>query len=374
MNRKITLLVIVLLVLSAFFVLSPKKQESSEYVIGYISSMTGPVAKYGAYEAGKLAMEHINENGGINGKPLRIIFEDGKCNGVEAVNAMNKLINIDKVDIVLGGHCSPESVAIASVAEKNKVIMLASISSSPALSNAGKYVFRTTPVSTTQSGLLADFVSKELKLKKFAVIYEITDYAKPIAESFKDSFVKNGGEVSLYEGYPAGTTDFRTILTKVKNSGVDGILISPQSPEASLNIMKQIKELGIKNMIFGNDAAANQVNIDSHPSLYEGLIVATPAFDVVNNPKTKAFVEEYNKRFNTKALPYGVWTAESYDAVKIIAEGLSKYGDDVEKIRTYLSRLSNYSGVSGTITINEHGDGVRDYILRIVKDGKITNY
>lgn len=69
-------------------------KSKSVYKIGWISDMTGPQAKYGAYEAGKLAMEQINANGGINGKPLEIIFENGKCNGTQAVSAMNKLINI----------------------------------------------------------------------------------------------------------------------------------------------------------------------------------------------------------------------------------------------------------------------------------------
>jgi len=123
--------------------------------IGFIGAMSGPFTKYGAFEAVNLAVEEINKAGGINGRKIILVAEDGKCDGKEAVNAVNKLINIDKIKIILGGHCTPESLAIAPIVEQNKVIMLASITTSPGLTHAGDYVFRTSPVSTVQSEIIA---------------------------------------------------------------------------------------------------------------------------------------------------------------------------------------------------------------------------
>ncbi len=373
MNKKIAAIVVIILVIILGLYMF-KNKEDSEIKVGWISDLTGPVAKYGAYEAGTLAMEEINAKGGINGKPLKIIFEDGKCSGKDAVSAMNKLVSIDKVKVVLGGHCSPESVAIAPIAEKNKVLMLASITGSPVLTNAGDYVFRTTPVVTMQSILISNLAYQKLGLKKFAVIYELTDYARPLAETFKDNFTKLGGLVPVYEGYNPGTTDFRTILEKARSNGVDGLIILPQSPDAGYQLMKQIKELRIKAKLFGNDVAGNQKVVNSEPALYEGLVLALPNFDVVNNPKSKAFSDAYNARFNTTVLPYGIYTAESYDAVYIIADGIAKYGYDVEKLKQYLYSINGYDGASGKITIDANGDGVRDYFLKTIKGGKIVNY
>jgi branched-chain amino acid transport system substrate-binding protein len=125
-------------------------------------------------------MDEINKAGGIDGKRLQIIFEDGKCTSKDALSAANKLIQVDKVKVILGGHCTPESVAIAPVAEKNKIVMLAGITSTPLLSSAGEYVFRTTSVSTVQSTILAEIAVNKLGGKKFAVIYEQSDFARPI--------------------------------------------------------------------------------------------------------------------------------------------------------------------------------------------------
>jgi branched-chain amino acid transport system substrate-binding protein len=376
MNKKIIYIVagiVVIVLLVAFFV-SKDKKTAATYRVGWISDLSGPQAKYGAYEAAKLAMNEVNQSGGINGKPLEIIFEDGKCNGQTAVSAMNKLINVDHVDIVLGGHCSPESVAIAPVAEQNKIIMLASITSTPRLSNAGKYVFRLTPVSTVQSPLMVDVAFNKLGLRNFAIVYELTDYAKPIAQSFKDSFEKDGGVVSVFEGYTPGTSDFRTILSKAKNAHVDGIFLAPQSPDAGMTLLQQIKDLGISARLFGNDAEANQATIAKYPNLFENLVAAIPAFDLVNDPVSKKFADAYFAAYNTKTIPYGVWTAEAYDSVNVIADALRKNGDNIEGIANYLSNLSNYVGASGSVSINQSHDGVRTYVLKIVKNGQLVDY
>lgn len=340
--------------------------------IGWISDLSGPVAKYGAYEAGMLAVEEINQKGGINGRPIQLIAEDGKCNPKAATDAINKLIQVDNVKIVLGGHCTPESMNIAPIAEENKIIQLASITSSPKFSGIGEYIFRTSPVSIAQSALIADYAINN-GIKKIAIIYEQTDYALPIAEKLKTEFTSKGGEVTNFEAYAPATEDFRTILLKVKSQNPEAIFISPQSPDAALLLIKQIKEIGLNARLFGNDVAINQAIIDKFPDKYEGFIGATPDFDT-ENPKTKTFIEAYKKKYNVQNIPYGIWTAETYDAVYIIADAISKNGEDVEKIKEYLSNIKDYQGASGTFSINEKHDGVRTYTLKTVKNGKLENY
>ena len=108
--------------------INQQQQATKEPIkIGFIGAMTGQFTKYGSYQAVQLAIDNINKNGGIKGTPVKLIAEDGKCDPNTAVTAMNKLIDVDQVKVVLGGHCTPESAAIAPIAEKNKVIMLAAI-------------------------------------------------------------------------------------------------------------------------------------------------------------------------------------------------------------------------------------------------------
>ena len=368
-------IVVLLIVLIGGLAWWQKGRASTDpYKIGFIGPITGSSAKYGSYQAVQLAIDDINNSGGVKGHPIQLVAEDGKCDSASAVSAMNKLIDVDNIKIVLGGHCTPESMAIAPIAESKHVLMVASITTSPTLSqytNKGDYVVRTSQLSVTQADLVSSY-AYNLGLKKVAIVYEQTDYARPIAEKMRDDFTQLGGTAVVYETYAPGTTDFRTILAKVKSQGADSIYLSAQSPDAALNFMTQVKELGLNNLkLFGNDVAGNQVTINSIPDVYEGFVLAVPDFDVTAT-KTKAFIDEYNSKYKTTELPYGVYTAESYDAVRIVANEMSKDGMDIAKINTDLRGLTNYNGVSGTFSIGKNGDGIRSISLKTIKSGKIV--
>ena len=111
-------LLVVLVVLIVSFVVRSKDHATAEPIrVGWISDYTGSFAKMGAAEAGRIAVDEINTQGGINGRPLKLIEEDGGCNPKIALNAAQKLITVDRVSIILGGHCSPETLTIAPLAE-----------------------------------------------------------------------------------------------------------------------------------------------------------------------------------------------------------------------------------------------------------------
>ncbi|MEI7960801.1 MAG: ABC transporter substrate-binding protein [archaeon] len=370
----VAIIAIVLLVSAGIFLgvnsnalFAQEKQDTIK--IGWISDLSGSGAKYGAYEAGLLAVEEINAKGGINGKKIELIVEDGKCNSKTAVDAMNKLVNIDKVKFVLGGHCSPETIAIAPLAEENKVIVLASISTSPVITSLGDYVFRTSPVSVIQSDLLANLAVTKLKKKKVAIIYSQTDYAKPIAEKMKERFPIEGGQVVLYEGFLQNSTDFRSILAKVQASGADLLFLSPQNSDEALNLLKQVKELNIQTQIFGNDQLYN-VKVFGENRLNEGVIIGAPEYSK-ENALTKKFTDAFVAKYKSEP-PFGIWTAESYDGVYLLAEGISKYGEDTDKVKEFIYSVKDWEGASGKITIDKNGDGVREYSLKLVKNGLLV--
>lgn len=349
------------------FVLAVVSGCASEEVIkiGWVSDITGPAAKYGALEAGLLAVNEINEAGGIDSRPIMLIVEDGKCNSIEATKAAQKLIQIDKVKFILGGHCSPESLGVAPVVKENEVLMLASITTSPLFSDPNPYVLRTSPISTIQSELMANHAAQS-GFTKLAVLYEQTDYAMPIGKTMADHFL---GEVVILESYIPGTLDFKAELTKIKDSSADALLLAVQSPDAAITIMKQIHELGLNMQLYGNDVFVIQVAVDEVPELYEGVVYALPVFDM-QSEKSNDFVNIYEKNYGRNP-PYGIWTAESYDAVYMLAEAIEHVGEDPIKISEYLRRNS-YHGASGIIDIDELGNGQREYALGVIRDGKKT--
>ena len=318
-------------------------------------------------------MDEINAKGGINGRMLKLFAEDGRCSTFISSNAVEKLVDVDNVKIILGGHCTPESVVTAKVAGKSTFVALASITSSPMFSGINPYFARTTWLSTQQAPAIADYAFDTAKITKMAVVSEQTDYARPIADNVKSEFVKRGGQIVDDESFAPNTSDFRSIITKIKASGAQAVDISAQSPDAALNFLKQIKELGMGNIkVFGNDVVNVQTNIDSDKEAFEGVMFASPDFDV-NNPKTKAFIDAYSAKYKVTGIPAGILTAESYDAVYIIADALQKYGLDTEKIAAYIHGLNDFKGASGSITINQNGDGVRTYSMRVIRGGKVQD-
>jgi branched-chain amino acid transport system substrate-binding protein len=376
MDKKLLIGVFLLIVLVALvsFPLSSTAffgvQSVETIKIGWISDLSGSGTKYGAYEAGLLAVDEINASGGINGKMIELIEEDGKCDSKEAISAINKLINIDGVKFVLGGHCTTESMAIAPIVEKNKVLMLAAITSTPLFTNISDYAFRTSSVSTIQSELMAkDAINK--RFKKLAIIYAQTSYAEPIAQKMKEEFTSLGGSVVLYEGFAKDSSDFRTILSKANSLGVDSFFFSAQTPDEAYYLLIQLKEMNLTQQIFGNDQFQNKTIYSKDSSLQEGIITVAPLMDL-NSQITKNFFENYKLKYN-KEVPFGLWTAESYDGVYVLAKLISENGEDVEKVKQALYSL-DYVGASGRIRVDSNGDGIREYQLGIMKEGNFVKY
>jgi branched-chain amino acid transport system substrate-binding protein len=367
----VLVIVAVILILLAVFSGGSNKNE---YNIGFVGPITGSSAKYGTFEAVSLAVDQINSSGGINGKKLHLIAEDGQCNSTVAAGAVSKLVNVDKVKIILGGHCTPESTIVAKAAGDNKIVALASITSSPMFSAINPYFARTTWLSTQQGTVVAKYLSDTAKTSKIAVVYEQTDYARPIAEKVKTEFEKANGKVVDYESVMPNTNDFRSVLAKIKTSGAQAVFVSTQSPDVTLNFLKQIKELGLSDIkVFGNDNLNVQINIDKNPTVFEGSMFASTDFDE-SSPLAKSFIEAYKLKYHVDNIPSGILTAESYDAVYIIADALKKYGMDVEKITSYIHGLNNFQGASGSITIDKNGDGIRNnYSMKVIRSGKAVS-
>ncbi len=219
--KKITLAAASLAALTLLAACSPKTnkkamEDSSALPdvikIGFIGPLSGNAAGYGQ-DVKKGVDIYFEENPTIAGKPVQVIYEDGKCNGQDSASAAQKLVNVDKVQIILGGPCSGETLAAAPIAEQGKVLLLSPLSSSPTVTTAGDYIFRNYPSDIQVAKTL---VSKVLKAgKKIALLTEQTDYAQGYRGAVKTHMGNAGQTLALDEVFPVDNTDFRTLLSKV---------------------------------------------------------------------------------------------------------------------------------------------------------------
>ena len=303
-----------------------EEDETSPFRIGVMESLTGSGETYGnvAVQAKQMAMDEINAGGGINGRMLELVVEDSKCSAQDAINAYNKLTDVDGMKIILGTSCSGAMLGVAPLAEEDGVVLFSGLASNPDIANAGDYIFRT-QISDIEVGINTGNVLWSDGIRKLATITEETDYAEGVRRTSVAQFEKNGGKVIAGERYTSDTTDFRTQLTKLFEVGPDALHITPQSEFAAGTIVKQARELGYLGPIYGETITVGTTSLDIAGDAATGLKAITAAPDP-NNKKAQEVLANFRERYKHITLPWHLGSA--YDDVYIAAECLKQTNDD----------------------------------------------
>lgn len=372
MAKKYTLWVLVgILVIIAFFagtltqstnITNQKdEQKSTEPItLGFIAPLSGDVAAYGRSEqhATQLAIDEINNHGGILGRELEVVYEDGKCDGKEAANAAQKLINIDKVKIILGGACSGETLAIAPITEENHIILYSAFSTSPDITEAGAYVFRGAPSDLQRAKQLAVIIQQR-GFKRPAIITEQTSYAGGLTNRLVTEFDNLDISIVANEVYQQESRDMRTQLEKIINQKPDVLIVNSQGGITGGMIVKQLAEYQYDYNIdlFGfNDVGSSEAMEIAGKSL-DGLIFVDAPGLHTSNSKAQMFLTNYKTYYKEEA-PSEFEIAARYDSVYIIAGGIESCGGvDTDCIKNYLYNTT-YEGTIGTYSFDAHGDPV----------------
>lgn len=369
LGRVIGIVIIAVIIIGAFWIFTLK--ETGTIKIGLIAPLSGDTAIYGTASRGgaEIAIEEINNAEGVNGRKLEVVYEDGKCNGKDAATAANKLISIDQVLVIFGTICSAETLAIAPIAESNKIVLLSAASSAPSITEAGDYIFRTWPSDSLQGKEMAEYIYSK-GIKKVAIVNMNSDYPVGLANVFKETFIQLGGEVLISETYESTAKDFRTQLTKIKAKNPEAIYIIPYTAEAGI-LVKQIKELGIKAELYGPETFHSQEVINTAGNASEGIVYMMPKFDE-SEQLTKELLDKYKTKYGQDS-PFAVVTANTYDGVYLIAEGFKK-GVSSDALKNYLYTVKDYPGTAGILTIDENGDALKDFQFMIIKEGKLQEF
>jgi branched-chain amino acid transport system substrate-binding protein len=282
--------VILIAVIMVVMVLSQKKNQG-EIKIGFFGPLSGDTAAYGepSLRGLTMAVEELNKKGGIDGKNIAIVAEDSKCSGKDAVSAVTKLIDVDHVEYLIGGSCSGEVLAVASIVKEKNILIFSPFASSPQIAGTG--VFRVVPSDALAGPFMAGELIKDYK--NMAIISEKTEYALGLKNELTKSYESEGGTIVSNESFDTNTSDFRSLLQKVKMQNPDLIFLNPQSGAAGARLAKQAREMGITTpfaafFITGED-------FTSEPAA-EGTIV----FDIpslAKNSSASTFIANYESKY-----------------------------------------------------------------------------
>lgn len=328
--------------------------ELPEVKVGVMAPLSGSSKSQG--EDMRRAVQLAQKELGL--EKVEFIFEDSKCEGKAASAAITKLINTDTVVAVIGGVCPEATAAAASVAEQNKVVIISPATTASTLSDAGDFVFRTIPSDASQAVFAANLAYQK-GARKLAVLHTSDDYGAAFSDVLKEAFPKLGGEVVASERVTPGLVSVKAQLTKIKAADPDGLYIISNSPTTAAAALKQVRDLNLNIRVFGSEGLKNDQVIAGAKGAAENLVVSSVS------QGSDPFIELYKKEFG---LEPGLFAAQTYDAVQILAVAFRDKARTGEEIRDALYGIS-LSGVSGRIEFDQKGDIQGSYNVFVVKDG-----
>ncbi len=336
--------------------------------VGCIFPMTGTIAFIGEAmtQGTQLVVDEINAQGGINGEKIVLKIEDSRSDPKEANNAVAKVLEVDKIRILLGPARSGSVLASTPLVDKAKAVLMAPVSTHPDVPKADKGIFRTCPSDGAQGAVGAVF-AKELGLKRVAVIYKNDDYGKGLADVFSAKAKELGIDIPLMVKYSPKDQDFRTQLTKIKAKKVDGLYIvaNMQTP----NIVKQAKLLKLKATLIGAEGTKDPQILKRAGQDMEGMWCTSPPYwDESPDPATQKFVKAFKAKYPDKEPR--MFAAMAYDGMLALGEAMKAQGSDPMKIREGLLALKDLPGATGAITMLPNGDVEKPFAVFKVENGK----
>lgn len=352
------------------------EKKADTIKVGANLEMTGGSASYGisSKNAIELAFKEINEKGGINGKQLELVVADNKSEAAEATNAMQKLVSQDNVVAVIGPNLSSSVIAASAINNSAKVLDIAPMATNPYVTvdqASGKtkdFNYRTCFIDPFQGTVMAKFATAELGVGNAAVLIDnSSDYAKGLAQFFKENFVKEGGAVTAEESYLQKDTDFKATLTKIKATNPDFLYVPGYYQEVGL-IVKQARELGMNMPIAGGDGWDSA----KMPEIAGAAALNNTYFSSLYSPEdssdiNKNFVAAYEKAYGQKP---DVFAALSYDSALLVAEAIKNAGStEPAKISEAMAKINGFSGVSGSVTFDDKHNPVKSAVILEYKDG-----
>ena len=363
------------LALAALLACGRAQAADKTLVIGCSLPLSGPLVGFGTpiQQGAVLAVEQFNTAHALPGVAFRLECADSKGDAKETVNIAEKLVDDQAVIASISDFSSTATMAAADTYAHAGLVELTPSASHPDLVKMNKWMFRTSETIPTYVNPLADFTTKTLGRKRIAVVQVQTDWGQSVGETFVARAKADGAEVVDDAVYNQGTTDFRSILTRMRREKPDAIFLAMLEEEAA-TFMKQRKQLGLTDIPV----------VDSGVGLTErSLGLAGDAFDgmwssrLYNPENPSPVVQGFIRTFTAK---YGkapdIWSAYGFDAASIIMEAARRAGPGVTRAdeQAHLASFGKGEGANGAYEIDAQTRDIDRFGLATVRveNGRIN--
>ena len=348
-----------------------KKNKSDITLIGFIGPLSGEKEIYGKQIQSILdySIQQINEVAQTKEKRFDVIYEDGKCTDVGAIQAFKKLVE-NNVEFIIGGVCPEETLAIAQLAEANKVLVITPASSNSKINGLSSFTYSL----SYQDDVIGKTLAHEMsKYKYIGIISEQTDFNLKVQKDLVAAIKKYpNSQVVGRETFPKGVPEVRESLERLKGSGPNAILLNPDAGKTADNLLKQLSEVpdwsGYK--LFSTAVYKKGDGLKTYPELTNGLVmVDMPKITNENLLATKKEIEAAKGPLDSVGEYY---TASTLDTINIITDLVLELGDNAQRVQQALISR-NFDGYIGS-NINFKNSNFPEINGTIyeVKNGEIT--
>ncbi|MEA4851501.1 MAG: ABC transporter substrate-binding protein [Paludibacter sp.] len=363
MNRKslLWILLAIAIIIGGWFVWKKNSAQSNTVKIGAILPLTGSGANYGkSLKQGiDIAVEEVNNSGGINGRMLEIVYEDTKSDAKEGVSAFKKVVAFDRVPIVIGS-LSSIILACQPVADSAHIVLINSSAISPKIcEKADNFLFSLMVNGGAEAKFIANYFCKNYPSEKIAVLYSNNSSGKDTKDIFSKEMQAICGITPYEQSYELNSPDFRSQLNNIKLSKAKYCFLLAFSSKEFADILNQSKELNMGVQWISYSGIETKETLEFAGNSANDLIYSYPKYNPADTLYSN-FQKKYSKRYNSWA---DIYTVTSYDGVKYLANIMTKYGISALNIQNGLRNTPTYNGIFGNISFSKNKQYVEKELI-----------
>jgi branched-chain amino acid transport system substrate-binding protein len=350
------------------------------YKIGAIFDYSGRASTLGLpeKETAEMLEKQINDKGGINGHPVKIIIKDNRSDPTECVKVTKELIEQDKVAVIVGPSTTGTSMAIINTIDKAQIPLISAAAAKSIIAPVAerKWIFKTPQNDEVVATKIIEYLLKN-KMTKVAFLYEDNPFGQGGLKEFKEVAAKKGVNVVVEEKYGATDADMTPQVIKVKNSAAQACVVWSIPPAAS-TVTKNYRQLGVTIPLIQSHGVGNKAYIEQSGAASEGVIFPIGRLLIAeqlpdNHPQKKVLVQ-YAKDYETQyKKPRSTFGGHGWDAVMLAVEAMKKGGDNPAKIRDELEKIKKFVGIGGIFNFSptdHNGLDVDALVMVKIEKGK----
>lgn len=344
-------------VAALLFLSFPARADITIAAVGPLTGQDAPTGEQ-MQRGAEAAVEIINAGGGVLGQKLHLVLKDDACDPKQAVAVANELSG-EGVFGVVGHMCSGSSIPASKTYNEEGLLMISPSATSPALTDQGfNDVFRTCGRDDQQGETIAAFIAKRYPGKAIAIVHDKTAYGQGLADEVRKKLGKLGLKEKIYESISRGERDYGSLVSKLKENGIDVLFFGGYHTEAGL-IVRQMRDQGLKTVFIGDDDLTTREFWSITGDAGEGSFMS---FNT--DPRTRPEAADAVKRLRASGFDPEGTTLYTYAAVQVMAESIRRAGAADPKKAIAALHEGSYPTVIGDITFDRKGDVTKpDYII-----------